>query len=250
MTTQSFKLVMRSGPIPGQVYELSKDVINIGRSTGSDIIINDAEISRNHARLTLQGGEYMIEDLESTNGTFINGQRLIGPHLLRAGESIALGEKVTLEAQSVFDEDATIVPPPTVPVDKTSMPPAEQTLQEQPQSASQPSPPPTYPLAQEEQAVPIPPAETYPLQQTEQTAQTAPVAQPVYSQPVQQQIEPEETFYEEDKVSINWTWIFAGCGCVSVLACITVVAALFWIDAGGVDRWCQFLGFLFPGSCP
>jgi pSer/pThr/pTyr-binding forkhead associated (FHA) protein len=78
---------MRTGPTPGQVFELSANEMTLGREPGNEITINDAEISRKHARLSLQAGTYMLEDLGSTNGTFVNGQRLMGPHALRAGRS-------------------------------------------------------------------------------------------------------------------------------------------------------------------
>lgn len=60
----------------------------IGRDLTNDIVINDAEISRRHARLISQAGGYVLEDLGSTNGTFINGQRLASPYILRPGETV------------------------------------------------------------------------------------------------------------------------------------------------------------------
>ena len=78
-----FQLIMRSGPTPGAAFTLEGDQITIGRDSVNEIVINDAEISRRHARLTFQGGKYVLEDLGSTNGTFVNGQRLAGPRVLR-----------------------------------------------------------------------------------------------------------------------------------------------------------------------
>jgi len=72
-----FQFVMRSGPTPGATFSLEGDQLTIGRDSSSGVAINDAEISRKHARLTFQGGKYVIEDLGSTNGTFVNGQRLV-----------------------------------------------------------------------------------------------------------------------------------------------------------------------------
>lgn len=142
MTTQSFRLVMKSGPTPGQVYELAKNEMFIGRGPTCEVVINDLEVSRNHARIYLQGGEFWLEDLNSTNGTFVNGQRLIGPHLLRAGETVNLGEKVSLEVEAEYDEEATLVPPTTVPSSRAGAP-------GQP-AAPQPSYPPVPPIQQGE----------------------------------------------------------------------------------------------------
>ena len=85
MTSQTFQLVMRAGPNPGKAFSLSQSEIVIGRDVSADLTINTAEISRKHARLRLDAGVYIIEDLGSTNGTFVNGQRLTVPVALRSG---------------------------------------------------------------------------------------------------------------------------------------------------------------------
>ena len=54
--TSQYQLIMRSGPTPGAAYMLEGDQITIGRDLTNGIVINDAEISRRHARLTFQGG--------------------------------------------------------------------------------------------------------------------------------------------------------------------------------------------------
>ena len=82
-----FQLIMRSGPTPGAAFTLEGDQIDIGRDSTNEIVINDAEISRRHARLTFQGGKYVLEDLGSTNGTFVNGQRLAGTARLEGWRS-------------------------------------------------------------------------------------------------------------------------------------------------------------------
>ena len=91
-----FQFVMRSGPTPGATYSLEGDQIVIGRDSSSGVPINDAEISRKHARLTFQGGKYVLEDLGSTNGTFVNGQRLVSPVVLKSGDVVSLGEQIVL----------------------------------------------------------------------------------------------------------------------------------------------------------
>lgn len=108
----AFQLVMRSGPTPGAVYPLEGDQLTIGRDSTNGVSINDPEVSRRHARLTFQGGKYVLEDLGSTNGTFVNGQRLSGPHVLKAGDVVALGEQIVLMYDAaVIDPGATIASP-------------------------------------------------------------------------------------------------------------------------------------------
>ena len=94
--TDSSRLVMSQGPQPGQTFTLDQDLLTLGRDPGSDIVINDPQVSRQHARITCQGELILIEDLGSTNGTFVNGMRLTGPHTLANGDVISLGDAATL----------------------------------------------------------------------------------------------------------------------------------------------------------
>ena len=91
-----FQFVMRSGPTPGAIFPLEGDQLIIGRDAASSVAISDAEVSRKHARLNFQGGKYVIEDLGSTNGTFVNGQRLSGATVLKSGDVVSLGEQIVL----------------------------------------------------------------------------------------------------------------------------------------------------------
>jgi len=99
-----FQFVMRSGPTPGAVFSLEGDQLIIGRDSSSGVAINDAEVSRKHARMTFQGGKYVVEDLGSTNGTFVNGQRLSGPAVLKAGDVVSLGEQIVLMYEALASD--------------------------------------------------------------------------------------------------------------------------------------------------
>jgi pSer/pThr/pTyr-binding forkhead associated (FHA) protein len=121
--TSQFQLIMRSGPTPGAAFMLEGDQLTIGRDATNDIVINDAEISRRHARLTFQGGKYVLEDLGSTNGTFVNGQRLAGPRVLKAGEVVSFGEQIILVFEvNTVDAGATMVSPRAAAVPSVSRP--------------------------------------------------------------------------------------------------------------------------------
>lgn len=131
-----YQLVMRSGPNPGATYPLDVSQTSIGRDGSNTISINDAEVSRHHARMTLQGGKIVLEDLGSTNGTSVNGNRISGPHVLRPGEMVSFGDDIVFvfEAEN-FDPDATVISSAAVP------------SQSQPAAAprQQPAPPPQAP---------------------------------------------------------------------------------------------------------
>lgn len=110
--TAQYQLVMRTGPTPGTIFPLEGDLLTLGRDSGNSIAINDAEISRRHARLSFQGGKYVLEDLGSTNGTFVNGQRIGGPHVLKPNDVISFGDQISLSFESVsFDPGATVASP-------------------------------------------------------------------------------------------------------------------------------------------
>lgn len=104
-----FQFVMRSGPTPGVTFPLEGEQLTIGRDSTNGVAINDAEVSRKHSRLTFQGGKYVLEDLGSTNGTFVNGQRLAGPVVLKSGDVVSLGEQIVLMYDAIqTDGGATV----------------------------------------------------------------------------------------------------------------------------------------------
>lgn len=74
----------------GKAFPLSP-VTTIGRSTECDVALNDNFLSTEHARLELRGDEWLLEDLNSTNGTFVNGFEVRGAVGLNDGDSIRIG---------------------------------------------------------------------------------------------------------------------------------------------------------------
>jgi hypothetical protein len=63
----------------------------VGRSSGCDVVLSDPTVSRRHARLTLSDGRWILRDLQSTNGSRLNGRR-VGRCQLRPGDELCLGE--------------------------------------------------------------------------------------------------------------------------------------------------------------
>jgi pSer/pThr/pTyr-binding forkhead associated (FHA) protein len=70
---------------------LPGSVKTIGRSTGADFIVEAALVSRVHCRLTAGASELEVADLESTNGTFVNGERVVERRTLKAGDRLGVG---------------------------------------------------------------------------------------------------------------------------------------------------------------
>lgn len=142
----SFRLVLKSGQNTGQEFSFDSDEVSIGRDLANSVVINDPEVSRHHARLYRQGANYVIEDLGSTNGTSVNGQRLVGPYILRTGEVITFGEHTNLLFEVVSpDMDATIAAFRPAAQEETVMPPRAEMGVMQPPPAFTPEPAPATP---------------------------------------------------------------------------------------------------------
>jgi hypothetical protein len=75
----------------GSAYDLSEGAL-LGRGDGADIRLEDAFASTRHARLVPQGDVIVLEDLGSTNGTYLNGEPLRGPQPLHVGDQIKIGD--------------------------------------------------------------------------------------------------------------------------------------------------------------
>lgn len=127
MSSSSYRLIVRTGPNPGMVFDLTKEAMLMGRDVTNDIVLGDSEVSRQHSRISHTPGGYVLEDMGSTNGTFVNGERLMSPTVLKPGDLIGIGETVTLTFDATSPEAAETVARPA----------------EQPQAAPAPSPRPT-----------------------------------------------------------------------------------------------------------
>jgi pSer/pThr/pTyr-binding forkhead associated (FHA) protein len=154
-----FRFVMRSGPTIGKVYPLEADEISIGRDATNTVAINDAEVSRRHARMELRGTAYVLQDLGSTNGTFVNGTRVSGMQVLNPGDTVSFGEGIVLAYESVMDMNATVLsnkPAQTAVQRPTPAPVSPPALT--PPPVYKPAPVPAYSGQVPAGPVPMPPA--------------------------------------------------------------------------------------------
>jgi ABC transport system ATP-binding/permease protein len=92
----SFRLNAPGGQENGQVFESTKPEIVMGRDATADVIVTSAGVSRRHARVILHEGYYYVEDMGSSNGTYLNGVPVNQPTLLNSGDEIGLGQSVSL----------------------------------------------------------------------------------------------------------------------------------------------------------
>ncbi len=144
MAEAAFRLVVKTGPNPGTTFDLTKEVTLVGRDVTNDITVGDSEISRQHARLTRTPGGYVIEDLGSTNGSYVNGERLVAPRVLSPGDLLGMGENVTLSFEATSPEAAQTVMGGAV---RRGAAPAQEVIQARAPQPAAPAPLPIEPAS-------------------------------------------------------------------------------------------------------
>lgn len=191
-------LVVERGPIPTLQVALESEQLTVGRSSGNDLVLVDPEVSRRHIRITRRADGFAVEDTGSTNGTFVNGQRITHLTLLQDGDTIDLGDTVRLRYVVIrHPPDDGIPAEPTGMTDKPTQAyspvthPSVEPVARPPAPAPQPNPRP----------VPPPPVAPVP----------APAA--AYAPPPSYDTEPQR----------RGRWLWVGCG---------LLAALFLVCAG------------------
>lgn len=87
-------LVVLEGTAPGKRLEIDVAPVTIGRGAQQTLVCDDRDVSRHHARVSLVNGAVVVEDLQSTNGTFVDEERVTGAVTLKEGARIRLGGQV------------------------------------------------------------------------------------------------------------------------------------------------------------
>ncbi len=233
--TPLYALVLTS-ETPPRTFPLTQEYIHIGRSRQNDIVIENPHISRIHARLIRQKDVYILEDLNSTNGTFLNERRVIHPVVLQPGDRIRLGPEVVLQ---FVGPEADLAPTVLAPVSEAESPDREgPTLIPAPPLSSPPTALATGTpgtLERPEPSVAAPAASSTPTEE----------APPMSSGPASPA--GREIVYAPQRGGMPW-WLL-GCLGVFSVACGVCAAWLWWVDANRL--WCTYALFrwLLPG-CP
>lgn len=103
------KLMIEAGPSEGREIELDRTEFLIGREPGMDLVVPLPAISRRHARIFQQKGQYFLEDLGSSNGTYLNGEQISAAVKLSAGDVIYIGKAIRLKFLPPISQQSTLL---------------------------------------------------------------------------------------------------------------------------------------------
>lgn len=211
MGYKNYRLTVIKGFNKGEEFPLEQDEISIGRAEENTIRLNIAEVSRAHSALTKVEEGYMIRDLGSTNGTFVDKKEIGEKYLLKPGDTIMLGDAIYMTYMAEADPEETLV-----------------------------TPRPDEPDPQQVTAVTPKPAD--PPQEEEPEPEEPPTAEEVLSKSEATEEDPEE--------KKGNTWLWAGIGCVVVIFFLLVVGAILFdfLDLYCTPPFDTLMSFLW--SCP
>lgn len=87
-------LVQMTGPSIGKRFALGEGALTIGREPENTLVVDVDSVSRRHARIDLRDGSFVVADLGSTNGTFVNEREVLDPAVLRSGDLLQVGRVI------------------------------------------------------------------------------------------------------------------------------------------------------------
>lgn len=218
---KAFYIIIETGPDAGRRFDLRGGSIVIGRDPTNDIVLDDIEVSRKHARLIAQSGGYVIEDMGSTNGTYVDEERIRAMLPLRPGTRVRLGENITFMYEAEVVEEADTDPVlPASPQRRGAAP-----------AASQPEP-----LVSEARLEPDPYREAF--------AEADPEPQPrgAMEAPAAEMPAPRRERRSRPAILEN-RWA-VGCLILLLLGACGAIAFLWYVDANFL--WCDVFGGLIP----
>ncbi len=213
MGYKNYRLTVIKGFNKGEVFPLEEEEITIGRGDDNTIVLNIAEVSRSHSALTKAEEGYMIRDLGSTNGTFVDKKAIGEKYLLKPGDTVMLGDAIYMTYMAEPDPEETLVST------RQEEPDSQQITAVTPKPAEKPA----------EEALPAP-----------TTPEESKTAEEVLS----------ESQVPEEKKSNTWLW--AGIGCVVVIVFLIVVGAILFdfLNLYCTPPFDSILGRIFNYPCP
>src|SRR4029079_14735999 len=87
-----FQLTINEKGGQSTAQSFDKNEITIGRVAGNDVVLPKGNISKRHSRIVLKDGKFIIVDLKSTNGTYVNGKNITAPQVIKSTDKIYIGD--------------------------------------------------------------------------------------------------------------------------------------------------------------
>src|SRR5687768_10473607 len=89
--------------------------VTIGRVPGNDVVLPKGNVSKRHSRIVLKDNRFIVVDLKSTNGTYVNGRKITSPLVVKEGDKIYIGDFIlTLEGDAALTSPADAMKPPSL----------------------------------------------------------------------------------------------------------------------------------------
>ena len=124
-TSGDRKLLFLRGTSPGRIVEVSPTGLSIGRGDENDLVLDGEGISRNHCRIYRKSGSWILEDLESTNGVYLNGERIEHRATLQSKDRIGVCDTLLLfgtpSVVASASPSGTVVEEPSLPVSEPTV---------------------------------------------------------------------------------------------------------------------------------
>src|SRR5210317_1271724 len=99
-------LIFLGGDLKGRKFEFDRDAITVGRSHDNAIQLNDPSVSSHHCQFQRNGDSYTVTDLDSTNGSFVNGMQVTGTVDIHPKDIVQLGDmEVIFDAPELLEGD-------------------------------------------------------------------------------------------------------------------------------------------------
>jgi len=115
------KLVILSSGMTGRSHDLKVDKTTIGRVDDNTFPVAESSVSSHHCEVLLRGTDVVVNDLNSTNGTFINGDKITGEAVLKPGQILRLGQvELRLEVEGMAPAPASAAAPAAAPAPPAS----------------------------------------------------------------------------------------------------------------------------------
>lgn len=222
-------LVITEGPNQGKTYPLYEVSCTLGRAADNTVVFDSSRVSRHHAQIRLLPSGAIVEDLDSTNGTWLNGEQLTEPRLLSPGDQIRLADYVTLAYfVEAVGQDATVL--------EGASGPSTQVMED--------ARPPVYP--------PVRPSDGPPHPFPPDPIEPAPSPQPAYASPApsgyKEQPAPEAVVPAPARQRSGWLYALIGLFLALICLCVALSVYLWFAPITFWERVFRLVGIPMPSG--